>query len=577
MDRGTYLDIKTFFEYLETDAFSDKKYHVDSDVLINEENLTWESAVISNVTFFEPVVVLNVDIKSGLAFYNCNFLEGIFFKNVTCLNFDVLKSSAMSSLYFSQCKMRNFTLVHGCHFKRNVRIENDSEVGEVKIENSKIEEIGFYFSKSKSLLSFDVVNLTAGLNISNSTFLGSARFESHSGEISLLHSIFKKWVQIWNLTSRSLVFNYNTFEATVKISASRIASWSIIGDTFQKEVKYENFDSGGEIKECNLNELYISQAEFIEGADIRGRGLKINKITLPITSDLKGVLRIQNWRVAELSISGINQNLKLLLSQMHIRELTMIEFTNYGDVTFERFQADNETGNTDEDYSAIVIAHSDLGATRFTEMDFRSFFEINVENTSFDGIKCSNVTWFDDSQLVLGFPENNTSKANRTRREIYRQIKYALKSQGNQIESLLFQAREMSAHRAELKSSESYGSNDRLIMTVNRTNNYGLDWFKPLWIIALITLGFYLIELPLFSDKLQYTVATSMEDIEVTWQEFYTNFKVYWQMFNPARKFESVYGENRSAFLYFLDLFHRLILGVFIFQIIRAFRKFSGK
>ena len=73
MDRGTYLDIKTFFEYLETDAFSDKKYHVDSDVLINEENLTWESAVISNVTFFEPVVVLNVDIKSGLAFYNCNF------------------------------------------------------------------------------------------------------------------------------------------------------------------------------------------------------------------------------------------------------------------------------------------------------------------------------------------------------------------------------------------------------------------------------------------------------------------------------------------------------------------------
>ena len=135
-------------------------------------------------------------------------------------------------------------------------------------------------------------------------------------------------MQIWNLTSRSLVFNYNTFEATVKISASRIASWSIIGDTFQKEVKYENFDSGGEIKECNLNELYISQAEFIEGADIRGRGLKINKITLPITSDLKGVLRIQNWRVAELSISGINQNLKLLLSQMHIRELTMIEFTN---------------------------------------------------------------------------------------------------------------------------------------------------------------------------------------------------------------------------------------------------------
>ena len=63
----------------------------------------------------------------------------------------------------------------------------------------------------------------------------------------------------------------------------------------------------------------------------------------------------------------------------------------------------------------------------------------------------------------------------------------------------------------------------------------------------------------------------------MTWNELYANFRVYWQMFNPARKFESVYGENRSAFLYFLDFFHRLILGVFIFQVIRAFRKFSGK
>tara|TARA_B100002049_G_scaffold91268_1_gene67259 strand:- start:3778 stop:5514 length:1737 start_codon:yes stop_codon:yes gene_type:complete len=578
MASSTQIDRATFFRYIETDAFSDASYIVADQIIITKDNLNWESAAISNVTFKQPVIVSDVDIKSGLAFYNCNFLEGIFFKNVTCLNFDVLKSSVMSSLYFSQCKMRNFTLVQGCHFKRNVRIDNDSEVGEVKIANSEVEEIGFYFSKSKSILSFDVVNFTAGLKISNSTLLGTARFESHTGEISLVRSTFKKWVQIWNLTSRRLLFNYNTFEDTVKVTASRIASWTIIGDTFQKELKYENYDSGGQINECNLNELYISQAAFIEGADIRGRGLTIDKITLPITADLKGVLRIQNWRVAELSISGINQNLKLLLCQMRIRTLKMIEFTNYADVTFERCQAENELFKTKQvDSSTIIMAHSDLGATGFTEMDFKSFSEINVENTSFDGIKCSNVTWFDDSQLVMGVYKNTTTKAHRTRREIYRQIKHSLKSQGNQIDSLLFQAREMRAHRAELKSSESYGGNDRLIMTVNWTNNYGLNWFKPLWIIGLITLGFYLIELPLFSYKLQYSIATSSKDLEMTWNELYANFRVYWQMFNPARKFESVYGENRSAFLYFLDFFHRLILGVFIFQVIRAFRKFSGK
>ena len=366
---------------------------------------------------------------------------------------------------------------------------------------------------------------------------GSLRINRCSSRISIIKSTIKNWVQFFNLNSKGLIFNKNIFEETVTIKSSTIDSWSIIGDTFNKKLEYENF-----------------------------------------TPDLKGVLRIQNWRVAELNISGINQNLKLLLCQMSIRTLKMIEFTNYADVTFERCQAENELFKTNlVDSSAIIMAHNDLGTTRFTEMDFRSFLTINVENTSFDGIKCSNVNWFDDSQLVMGFSDNNTSKAHRTRREIYRQIKHALKSQGNQIDSLLFQAREMRAHRAELKSSDNYGSNDKLIMTVNMTNNYGIDWFKPLWIVALITLGFYLIELPLFSDKLQYCYATSWEEVKMTWLECIGHFKVYWQIFNPARKFESVYGEDRSAFLYLLDLLHRLILGIFIFQIIRAFRKFSGK
>ncbi|MFD2827104.1 hypothetical protein ACFSYG_11515 [Leeuwenhoekiella polynyae] len=578
MDKGTYLDIKTFFEYTDTQAFSDKKYHVADQVLINSKNLTWESAAISNVNFIQPVVVSNVDIKSGLAFYNCNFEGGIIFRGVTCLEFDVEKSKAKCSLYFSNCQMQHFTMSENCHFKRNVRIENNSEVELLKLFQSKVEETGFYFDRSKSIKFFQLEGFIGSFKISNSTFEDMVRFESHAGEISLVKSVFKKSIQIWNLSSRQLIFNDNTFEDTVKVTASRIASWSIIGDVFQKEIKYENFDRGGQIKECYLNGLYISQAKFIEGADIRGRGLTIDKITLPITSDLKGVLRIQNWHVAELDISGINQNLKLLLCQMYIRTLKMIEFTNYADVTFERCQAENELLKTKlVNSSAIVMAHNDLGATKFIEMDFRSFITINVENTSFDGIKCSNVNWFDDSQLVMGFPNNNTPKAYRTRREIYRQIKHALKSQGNQIDSLLFQAREMRAHRAELKSSKIYGYNDRLIMTVNMTNNYGLDWFKPFWIVSLITLGFYFVELPFFSDKLEYSLATSWEEVKITWSECFGHFNVYWQMFNPARKFEAVYGSGRSASLYFLDLFHRLVLGVFIFQIIRAFRKFSGK
>jgi len=48
-------------------------------------------------------------------------------------------------------------------------------------------------------------------------------------------------------------------------------------------------------------------------------------------------------------------------------------------------------------------------------------------------------------------------------------------------------------------------------------------------------------------------------------------------MFNPARKFSTVYGGIESSWLQFFDLFHRIILGILIFQIIKGFRKLVTK
>ena len=37
------------------------------------------------------------------------------------------------------------------------------------------------------------------------------------------------------------------------------------------------------------------------------------------------------------------------------------------------------------------------------------------------------------------------------------------------------------------KLGKKYSCWDRIIMTVNQTNNYGLSWWKPTWIIFFIT------------------------------------------------------------------------------------------
>jgi hypothetical protein len=65
--------------------------------------------------------------------------------------------------------------------------------------------------------------------------------------------------------------------------------------------------------------------------------------------------------------------------------------------------------------------------------------------------------------------------------------------------------------------------------------------------------------------------------VKSTFIDLYNNFNVYWKLFNPARRFSSTYGDVDSGWLQFLDLFHRIILGVFIYQIIKGFRKLTNK
>ena len=135
----------------------------------------------------------------------------------------------------------------------------------------------------------------------------------------------------------------------------------------------------------------------------------------------------------------------------------------------------------------------------------------------------------------------------------------------------------MKAYRDELKSSSKYRWTDRIIMSVSRTNNFGMSWWKPTKIIFLLTLVFYTLMLPLFSNQIDYVPPSSINDIFTTIKTWWMNFDVFWQLFNPTRKFTSVYGNINSSLLQFLDLFHKVVLGIFVFQIIKGFRRLNSK
>lgn len=557
---------------------SHKDWTVKDELLItNRTDL--DKIHLKNITFKKTVKIGYSTIQFGLFFENCNFSD-----NVTI---ERLKSNAYShnqniedcNILFSNCQAPLIHIVNQCDFLCGIKIINESNIGNLLITDTKVDRSDRILIKDSSIneiLDLSGVNSKFEIDTNN---INKLRVNSCFGDFSIIKSTFVDWVQIWNLECPiSLVFNYNNFKDTVNISGSRLKHLSIIGDTFQKKFRLENRDTSHG-HPTHLNELYIREATFVEVAEFDGLGKIINNIKIPISPKLIGTLKIENWKVGEVDVHGINQNLKFILSQLYMKRLTMIGFTNFSDMTFERCSAENVNFKTELDSkSSILLAHSDLGKTKFIEFDFNSFDFISVDNSSFNEIYTSNVTWFEEKKLQIQDSDNDKFKIAKRTREVYRQLKQSLRNSGNQIDSLEFQAREMRAYRNELKnSSNKYSFQDKVIMLVNQTNNYGINWVKPVLITVCITLIFYSIMLPLFSAKLNYTMAGNFREVDVTFSEWWNNFGVFWQLFNPARKFSTVYGDVQSSWLQFLDLFHRILLGILIYQIIKGFRKLAVK
>lgn len=565
---GTPLSKKDFYDSLKYDALSGSNIIiVDFEVVIDNSIIDWHFREIKNVVFQEKVAVRDVDINSGLFFVDCEFKKGIVFHKVVSTNYNSTYNSQNSSLLFSNCIASTIIFTIDCFFERSITIDNNCRILEkIVLKKTKIVNAGFSI-KNSTVNYIDISNSEFDINFSNSTFLKPLRIDSLKGNVALISNEFSRWLRFWNIECNfSFTLNKNTFKDKFNIEGSRIKNLSIHGDVFEKKAELENRDLSGNNLETYLNQIYITEAKFIEGFDFNGLGKSIEKITLPITPEFAGVLKFVGWEVDHIYLSGINQNLKLLFKSMAFRFFMINDFTNYSDISYDKCK-----GYAD---CTLNLSDCDLGTTKFNEFEFDSFIQIRIDNATLDKIKPTSSNWFKNEALKIGNGTQTKQEEFKRKREIYRQIKQALKNNGNQIDSLIFQAREMSSYRNELKNSKKYKWTDRIVMTVSRSNDYGLNWGKPVIIVLAVTFIIYVILLPYLSNKIAYSLSFTLEDFKNTEDAFYSNLKTFWQLFNPIRKMDDTFGKVDSGWIYCLDLLHRIFLGIMIFQIIKAFRKY---
>lgn len=564
----TIITKEEFYESLKGDNLRNN-ISLNFEIYIDSTLVNWHFREIKNVVFEEIVIVKNVEINSGLSFVNCEFKKGIVFSNVQSTNYNSTYNSENRSISFSNCLALEILFSNGCFFSRNVTIENNCKITiRIDVKDSKIVNGGLNVKNSSTdyLLIF---NSDFEINLFSSTFFKALRIESLIGNMSLISNEFKDWVKLWNVEcTNNLTLNNNRFEKTFNIEACRIDGLFIHGDTFDKKIILENRDTSGAGKKAFLKELYITEAKFVEGFHCNGLGESIEKITLPLTPSFQGLLKFEGWKAKNVYISGVNQNLKLLFKRMFFGFFVINDFTNYSDISLDKCKALDKN-------CTFNLSDCDLGSTKFNEFAFDSFGAIRIDNATLDKIKLTTNTWFEDNVLQVGNGTQTKQEEFKSKREIYRQIKQALKSNGNQIDSLIFQAKELSAFRDEQKNSGNYNWADRVIMSVSQANDFGLNWSKPAKIVFWVTLLLYIALVPYLSDKISYEIALCPEDFKRAWQAFLSESGVFWQLFNPVRQMKATYGDDvSSGWIYFFDLIHRIFLGIMIFQIVKAFRKF---
>jgi hypothetical protein len=178
----------------------------------------------------------------------------------------------------------------------------------------------------------------------------------------------------------------------------------------------------------------------------------------------------------------------------------------------------------------------------------------------------------------MHFPQFH-SKWRRTK-EIYRQLKYALEKQGNRISSLRFKALEMKTYKQEtfikVKWYKRIFNVDRFVLWVGQSNDFGMNWLKPVLLAIGFSLLFHFLIIVGISDKLTYSPNLSFQSIETTWNVYRENLSSLPQLMNPTHLLSRIYPNNSNLNfnVHLLDYLLKVILAFFIFQTVSAFRKY---
>lgn len=540
----------------------------------------------SGVTFqncdFQNLLFGNIDLKFGLKFIGCN-IKNLRFSNckstISDSNSDF--NSKNCNIEFDDCTINNLTFSECSDFSQGVLIYKKSKI---------IDKLQFIdYTSVNSLISIKDSELQGQLNLIRVELANLNILEETSvSGITTISNIkadsirfddikIKNALNVFNVKADSFYFYKGDYGNMVDLSGLNIAQNLDLQEAiFHKFITVSINDATNGVV-GSVNGLYINSCTFKESFQTSKTNNRIENVNIIFGPQMEGGICFNECTIQVFKITGNNTKASLELNNCEFNVLDFDHFVNYSNITL------NQIRGLAPAPSELFITNSSLGKTQIYDVDFTKFDEIEIINCNLIELQFSNVQWFESGSL------NQYSLDYSNNREVNRQLKYALEKQGNKIDSLEFKSREMKAYQSEISSSEN-SCGDKLILWAGRTNNFGLDpWIPMLWLLGGGFIFYCLIIIGV-CPKLSYTPSFAKEDICYTVKQLSDNISKYPRLLDPTHSLERIFdspktsfvpscgkeehyiiGFGASAFSYLLKAY----LAFFIFQIIKAFRKFA--
>lgn len=545
----------------------------------------------TKITFNEDITISNLIIGNVLKFHSCIFQSSLHFENDSLNNIELLEFSKteilnleFKGLNISKHNNRteylgNIFINYNCNIKSLIIFDckidygilvSDSRIEDLIIENLIVTSGGINFSRTQITEILILENSVANnLNIISNSIINKIVSTNLSSQIIISDSNFNQNVTLKAFKANSIKIDNSNFANNVSLLVSSLINSLLINNVDFKtfSLDYSNTDkfNGNQTEQIILNDIIAKDFFRISGFDT-----SLDILTINVTSKLNGVFDFSGFNNTNCSFKGSNINATINLVDFKIDSIHLDKFINHNNISFTNIKGSNEK-------SIFKIRDSNLKNCNIINVDLTSFKNIEIENSALTDTNFINTIWFKHTQLNNHLTKETGYYAKT--REVYRQLKFALEKQGDRIQALNFKHLEMHTFKEDLFSKYKWHqrifNQDRFILWVGQTNNFGQSWLKPVGIFALFLFPLYFLIMVGLSEKLHYTFHFNYSSVQTTISEFGKYFYAIPDLINPVHSLKKLFPTHEiPALTYWLDFLLKLISSFFIFQTIAAFRKY---